>query len=80
LTSTNEHDNARLTSYYCLNGLLREKKIAMADKRLLEKVHNLSDLELAALLCLVAREHCIISTSEDTLDELVEELQLVSLA
>jgi len=49
----------------------------MADESLLEKVHNLSDLELAALLCLISREHCLISTSEDAVDELVEELQLV---
>ena len=30
----------------------------MADESLLSKVHGLSDLELAALLCLMNREHC----------------------
>lgn len=51
----------------------------MADEELLSKVHGLGDLDLAALLCLVNREHCIISTEPEAVDELVEELQLVSL-
>lgn len=50
----------------------------MADQTLLERVHDLSDLELAALICLVAQEHCIIDTEPDALDELAEELKLVS--
>ncbi|KAF4824476.1 hypothetical protein CGCSCA5_v001278 [Colletotrichum siamense] len=51
----------------------------MADEDgLLDKVHGLSDLELAALLCLVNREHCIVSTPPAALDELVEELQLIA--
>ncbi|KAL3957343.1 ATPase associated with various cellular activities AAA_3 protein [Purpureocillium lilacinum] len=50
----------------------------MADDLLLEKVHDLSDLELAILLCLVSREHGIISTPSDTIDDLIEELQLVA--
>ena len=49
----------------------------MADDNLLDKVHELSDLELAALLCLVAQEHCIIDTEPDALDELVQELEHV---
>jgi hypothetical protein len=49
----------------------------MAEEALLDKVQDLSDLELAALLCLVAQEHCIIDTEPDALDELVLELQLV---
>jgi len=48
----------------------------MADE-LLEKVHDLSDVELAALICLVAKEHCIIDTEPDAIDELVQELELV---
>ncbi|KAF4120819.1 hypothetical protein GMORB2_2823 [Geosmithia morbida] len=44
---------------------------------LLEKVHSLSDLELALLLSFTARQHCIISTLPDVLDDLVQELQLV---
>ena len=51
----------------------------MADQQpLIEKVHELSDLELAALICLIAQEHCIIDTEPDALDEIVEELELVS--
>ena len=50
----------------------------MADEALLRKVHQLGDLELAALLCLVAREHCLISTAAERLDELIEELSLVA--
>lgn len=43
----------------------------------MSKIHSLGDLDLAALLCLVNREHCIISTEPEALDDLVEELQLV---
>lgn len=49
----------------------------MADDALLEKVQNLSDLELAALLCLLSQEHCIIDTEPEALDDVVRELQLV---
>ncbi len=47
------------------------------DDRLLEKVHDLSDLELAVLLCLISREHCLISTPASAIGGLVSELQLV---
>lgn len=50
----------------------------MADEHLLHKIHALGDLDLAALLCLVGREHCIISTEPSTLDALTAELQLVA--
>lgn len=49
----------------------------MADEELLAKIHGLGDLDLAALLCLTSREHCIISTEPEALDDLVQELQLV---
>ncbi|KAH6893223.1 hypothetical protein B0T10DRAFT_267965 [Thelonectria olida] len=49
----------------------------MADDALLEKVHALSDLELAVLLCLISREHCLVSTSSEAIDDLLQELQLV---
>ncbi|KAH6686707.1 hypothetical protein F5X68DRAFT_276022 [Plectosphaerella plurivora] len=49
----------------------------MADDNLLSKVHGLSDLELAALLCLMNREHCLVSTPPEALDELIDELQLI---
>jgi len=48
----------------------------MADE-ILQKVHDLSDVELAALICLVAKEHCIIDTEPDSIDDLVQELELV---
>ena len=41
------------------------------------KVQELTDVELAILLCLVANQHCIIETEGDALDALQEELQLV---
>jgi hypothetical protein len=52
----------------------------MADETLVNKIHDLSDLELATLICLVAQEHCIIDTDPDVLDDLVQELQLVSIS
>ncbi len=49
----------------------------MADETLINKIHDLSDLELAALICLIAQEHCIIDTEPDAQDDLVQELQIV---
>ncbi|KND93907.1 hypothetical protein TOPH_01500 [Tolypocladium ophioglossoides CBS 100239] len=50
----------------------------MADDTLLDKVHDLSDLELAILLCLVSREHGMLSTPADAIDDLIQELLLVA--
>ncbi|KAI1414531.1 hypothetical protein F5Y13DRAFT_158736 [Hypoxylon sp. FL1857] len=50
----------------------------MADEDLLSRIHGLEDLDLAALLCLISREHCIVSTEPDELDNLVQELRLVA--
>ncbi|CAM1508110.1 Fc.00g049580.m01.CDS01 [Cosmosporella sp. VM-42] len=50
----------------------------MADDSLLEKIHALSDLELAVLLCLISREHCLMSTPPEAIDDLIQELQLVA--
>lgn len=52
----------------------------MAAEVLLDKVQDLSDLELAALLCLTNQEHCIINTDAEAVDDLVQELRLVSTA
>lgn len=52
----------------------------MADEALLNKIQDLSDLELATLLCLTNKEHCIIDTHPGALDETVSELRLVSSA
>jgi hypothetical protein len=53
--------------------------VPMADEALLEKIQDLSDLELATLICLIAEEHCIIDTDPEILDELVQELELVTI-
>ncbi|RYP91463.1 hypothetical protein DL770_002402 [Monosporascus sp. CRB-9-2] len=50
----------------------------MADEELLRKIHGLGDLDLAALLSLISREHCIIGTESPALDGLVAELRLVA--
>ncbi|KAK1831550.1 hypothetical protein QBC39DRAFT_425927 [Podospora conica] len=48
------------------------------DPRLLQQLHELNDVELAALLSLIAREHCLISTPPDAVDDLTEELRLIA--
>jgi hypothetical protein len=49
----------------------------MDDTRLEEFVRQLSDLEVALFLSLVAREHCLIETTSDLIDDLAKELALV---
>jgi hypothetical protein len=49
----------------------------MAWQDLIERIHDLSDLELATLLCLIAKEHCIVETDGRSLNDLEQELQLV---
>lgn len=51
--------------------------ISMEEIGLIERIQELTDLELALLLSLVAGEHCIIQTEEEALDPLEEELELV---
>ncbi|EOD49717.1 hypothetical protein GTA08_BOTSDO04362 [Neofusicoccum parvum] len=46
--------------------------------RVADKVQTLSDLELAALLCLVAEQHAIIEADAAQLDVLTQELQLIA--
>lgn len=41
------------------------------------KAQELTDLELALLISLVAGQHCIIQAEEESLDPLQQELQLV---
>lgn len=38
---------------------------------------ELSDLEVALFLCLVAREHCLIETTDDCIHDVAKELALV---
>jgi hypothetical protein len=42
-----------------------------------DNVQDLSDLELATLLCLIAKEHCIFETADELIDDLASELALV---
>lgn len=41
------------------------------------QIHDLSDLELAALLSLIAKEHCLLETPESSLNNTAQELALV---
>ncbi|MCJ1394802.1 hypothetical protein MMC18_007682 [Xylographa bjoerkii] len=50
----------------------------MEDQMITSKVQDLTDVELALLLCLVANQHCIIETQEGSLDTLEEEIQLIA--
>ena len=54
-----------------------EEQNPMEQEIILAKVQELTDVELATLLCLVANQHCIIETEDEALDALQEELQLV---
>lgn len=45
--------------------------------RLVSKVQELGDIELAALLCFIAQEHCIIEADEEELENVEQELGLV---
>ncbi|EPE02999.1 hypothetical protein F503_08876 [Ophiostoma piceae UAMH 11346] len=54
--------------------------IGGAGAEIIDRVHGLSDLELAVLLSLVSREHCVIGTPEDAVDDLVDELSLIALS
>ncbi|EFE30016.1 uncharacterized protein ARB_03357 [Trichophyton benhamiae CBS 112371] len=45
---------------------------------IVKKIEDLTDLEFAVLLCLIAKESCMIDTPSNTLDDLVKELTLIS--
>ncbi|KZZ93093.1 hypothetical protein AAP_02559 [Ascosphaera apis ARSEF 7405] len=49
----------------------------MADTEVLFKIDDLSDLEIAVLLSLIAREHCIVDTEPELMDDLLSELRLI---
>ena len=49
----------------------------MDFQHLINRVPDLSDLELATLLCLVAKQHCIVETVDELIDDLASELALV---
>ena len=44
---------------------------------MLSRVQDLTDVELALLLCLVANQHCIVETTEEALEKMEDEIQLV---
>ncbi len=48
-----------------------------ATQAFLDQVDDLTDLELAVLLSLIAQHHCIVETSDHLLDDLASELALV---
>lgn len=49
----------------------------MDDLSLEDTVRQLSDIEVALCLCLVAREHCLIETTSDGIHDLGREVALV---
>lgn len=49
----------------------------MEQVGLVAQIQELTDLELAVLLCLVADQSCIIQTEHGDLEPLEQELQLV---
>ena len=51
---------------------------AVEPSGLVQRVQELTDLELAMLLSFVAGQHCIISAEQDDLEPLEQELCLVS--
>lgn len=44
---------------------------------IVDKVQALSDIELAALLCLITDQHCIIESDEHSLEDIDREIRLV---
>lgn len=52
----------------------------MDDNNLEETARQLSDLEVALFLCLASREHCLIETTRNCLNDLAKELVLVHLS
>ncbi|KAJ5918962.1 hypothetical protein N7466_009905 [Penicillium verhagenii] len=49
----------------------------MDDMSLEDVARQLSDIEVAVLLCLAAHEHCLIETTGDSIDDLGRELALI---
>ena len=49
----------------------------MDVQEFVESIPNLSDLELAVLLSLIAKQHCLVSTEDNLIDALASELALI---
>lgn len=60
-----------------INNSTDKKSMDDETSRLVNKVQELGDIELAALLCLIAQEHCIIEADEEELENVEQELGLV---
>lgn len=50
----------------------------MDAQQLLDNIQELSDLELCLLLSLVAQGHCLVTTDDDLVDDLANELSLIA--
>ncbi len=50
----------------------------MHVQNLLDSIQELSDLELGVLLSLIARGHCLMTTEDDFIDDLANELSLIT--
>ena len=50
----------------------------MDSDSVVQVVRDLSDIELATLVCLVAEQHCIIRTADDVLDDVADEIAIAS--
>jgi len=48
------------------------------ERKIQTIVPELSDLELATLVCLIANEHCIIRADAEDLDRVQNELELIA--
>ena len=51
--------------------------VTMEYSSVFDRLEVLTDLEVAFLLCLISREHCIIETDRSAIDDLEKELTLV---
>lgn len=51
----------------------------MENPGLIERVQQLTDLELALLVSLIAGQHCLIEAKEEALHSLQKEIKLVGL-
>jgi len=52
--------------------------IRMEENELLSKVRDLGDLELAILLSVIAKQHCIVTADEDQIHDIAEELTRIA--
>ena len=51
----------------------------MTPPEIVQRIQEFTDIELAVLLSLIAKEHCLIRTEYQLLNSLQQELQLVGI-